>query len=109
MKYQNFNYTNKSEIEQMLNDGQNVSELIIGAINGVDDQQWLEELCINYILNEDFGIARTAIYGVGDIARIYRKFLNFEIIKEKFAQIQDQRLKYVIQDVEDDFKIFLKE
>lgn len=109
MKYQDFNYTNKSEIEQMLNDGCNVSELIIGAINGVDDQQWLEELCIKYILNEDFGIAQNAIYGVGDIARIYRKVLNFEIIKEKFTQIQDQRLKYVIQDVESDFEIFLKE
>ncbi|ANF49635.1 hypothetical protein A0O34_03330 [Chryseobacterium glaciei] len=109
MKYQKFNYTNKSEIEQMLNDGHNVSKLIIGAVNGVDDQLWLEELCTKYILNEDFGIARTAIYGVGDIARIYGKVLNFEIIKEKFAQIQDQRLKYVIQDVEDDFKIFLKE
>jgi len=109
MKYQSFNYTHKSEIEQMLNDGYNVSELIIGAINGVDDQQWLEELCIKYILNEDFGIARTAIYGVGDIARIYQKLLNFEIIKEKFTQIQDQRLKYVVEDVENDFEIFLKE
>lgn len=109
LKYQNFNYENKAEIKQMLNDGHNVSELIIGAINGIDDQQWLEEFCITYILNDDFGISRTAIYGIGDIARIYRKLLNFKIIKEKFAQIQNQKLKYVILDVEDDFEIFLKE
>jgi hypothetical protein len=109
MKYQNYNYTSKSEVIKILDDNKNVVETIIGAINGVDDSKWLEELCMKYILNEDLGIARTAIYGISDIARIYHKLLYRGEIEKQFSQIKDQKLKYIIQEVKDDLKIFLKE
>lgn len=108
MKYENYECSSKSEVIKALDEHQNVIETIIGAINGIDDPQWLEELCVKYILNEDFGIAKTAMYGISDIARIYRKLLNREKIEKQFDQIKDQRLKYVIQEVNDDLKIFLQ-
>lgn len=108
MKYKNYNYTNKLEVIKMLENNQNVIEVIIGAINGIDDQKWLEEMCIKYILNEDFGIARTAIYGIGDIARIYNHLINKEIIQNQFDQVENEKLKFVIQDVNQDLDIFLK-
>lgn len=109
MHYQNYNYTSKSEVIKILDSNTNIIEVIIGAINGISDPEWLEELCIRYILNEDFGIARAAIYGISDIARMYHKLLNREVIEKQFSKIKDQKLKYIIQEVKDDLKIFLKE
>lgn len=108
MEYKNYNYTNKSEVIKMLADNKNVIEVIIGAINGIDDQKWLEEICMRYILDDDFGIARTAIYGIGDIARIYNKLLNRKTIQERFNQVKNEKLKFVIKEVNDDLDIFLK-
>lgn len=107
MEYKNYNYTDKSEVMKMLNDNHNITEIIIGAINGIDDQEWLEELCIKYILNEDFGDARTAIYGISSIARIYGQLLNKKLINELFNKVKDEKLKYVIEEVNDDLDIFL--
>ncbi|MDQ1160203.1 hypothetical protein QE422_000571 [Chryseobacterium sp. SORGH_AS 447] len=108
MKYKNYNYSDKSDVSTMLANNQNVIETIIGAINGIDDQKWLEEMCIKYILNDDFGIARTAIYGIGDIARIYKKLLNKKEIQKKFGKVTNENLKFVIKEVNDDLEIFLK-
>ncbi|AYM99599.1 hypothetical protein [Chryseobacterium sp. 3008163] len=108
MEYKNYNYKNKSEVIKMLENNQNVIEVIIGAINGIDDQKWLEEICIEYILDEDFGIARTAIYGIGDIARIYNNLMNKKIIQDRFNQVKNEKLKFVIQEVNEDLDIFLK-
>lgn len=108
MKYKNYNYSDKSDVSTMLANNQNVIETIIGAINGIDDQKWLEEMCIKYILNDDFGIARTAIYGIWDIARIYKKLLNKKEIQKKFGKITNENLKFVIKEVNDDLEIFLK-
>jgi len=108
MEYKNYNYKNKSEVIKMLENNQNVIEVIIGSINGIDDQKWLEEICIEYILDEDFGIARTAIYGIGDIARIYNNLMNKKIIQDRFNQVKNEKLKFVIQEVNEDLDIFLK-
>lgn len=108
MEYKNYNYKNKSEVIKMLENNQNVIEVIIGAINGIDDQKWLEEICIEYILDEDFGIARTAIYGIRDIARIYNNLMNKKIIQDRFNQVKNEKLKFVIQEVNEDLDIFLK-
>jgi len=108
MEYKNYNYTNKLEVTKMLEDNQNTIEVIIGAINGIDDQKWLEEMCIQYIFNENFGIARTAIYGIGDLARIHNTLIYKEIIQDLFNQVENERLKFVIQEVSQDLDIFLK-
>lgn len=108
MEYKNYNYANKSDVTKMLANNQNVIEAIIGAINGIDDQKWLEEMCIRYISNDDFGIARTAIYGIGDIARIYRKLLYKEEVQKQFSKVTDEKLKFVIKEVNNDLEIFLK-
>lgn len=107
MKYKNYNYANKSDVTEMLANNQNIIEIIIGAVNGIDDQEWLEEMCIRYILNNDFGIARAAIYAIGDIARIYKKLLNKREIQKEFDKVTDERLKFVIKEVNDDLEIFL--
>lgn len=109
MRYENFNYSDKWEILKLLKDNKNVIEVIIGAVNNIDDQEWLEKLCLKYILNDDFGISRAAIYSIGDIARIFGNLLNRDVIEEKFAQVKDEKLKYVIFDVKSDFEIFLKD
>jgi len=108
MEYKNYNYTDKSEVTEMLANDQNVVEIIIGAINGIDDQEWLEDMCIGYILNKDFANARTAIYGVGNIARIYKRLLKRKEIQQEFDKVTDERLKFVIKEVTDDLEIFLK-
>ncbi|WP_312390886.1 hypothetical protein [Chryseobacterium sp.] len=109
MEYNNYHYTDKNNIQKMLDNNENIIEAIIGAINGINDQEWLEQLCLKYISSEDFGIARTAIYSFGDIARIYRQLLNRELIENQLSKITDEKLKYVIQEVKEDFEIFLKE
>jgi hypothetical protein len=108
MEYREYIFTNKDEIIELLNKNQNVVEVIIGAINGIDDQKWLEELCIKYLFNEDFEIARTALYGIGHIARMYGTLLNKGLIEKQFVKIKDEKLNHVLQDVKDDLDIFLK-
>lgn len=109
MHYQNYNYTSKSEVIKILDSNTNIIEVIIGAINGINDPEWLEGLCIRYILNEDFGIARAAIYGISDIARMYGKLSNRKVVEMQFTQINDQELEYAIKEVKDDLRIFLKD
>lgn len=108
MEYKEYTFINKDEIIELLNKNQNVAEVIIGAINSIDDQKWLEELCIKYLFNEDFEVARAALYGIGHIARIYGRLFNEDFIKKQFENIKDGELRYVLKDVKDDLNIFLK-
>ncbi|UKB85074.1 hypothetical protein LF887_05455 [Chryseobacterium sp. MEBOG06] len=51
MEYKNYYFADKSEVVKMLNNNKDIIEVIIGAINGIDDPEWLEEICIKYILS----------------------------------------------------------
>ena len=108
MIYENYSFTSKSEVEMLLNgNNEDIKMAIIGAINGIKEWEWLQDLCLKYIFHNDFWVAKTAIDGIGDIARIHRK-LDITKVKYDFNQISDTRLKPIINSIMDDIEIFLK-
>ncbi|TRX34061.1 hypothetical protein FNW52_14725 [Flavobacterium sp. ZT3R18] len=108
MIYENYSFTSKSEVEKLLNgNNEDIKKAIIGAINGIKEWEWLQNLCLKYIFHNDFWVAKTAIDGIGDIARIHKK-LDVNKVKYDFNQISDERLKPIINSVMDDIKVFLK-
>lgn len=108
MIYENYSFTSKSEVEKLLSgNNEDIKKAIIGAINGIKEWEWLQDLCLKYIFHNDFWVAKTAIDGIGDIARIHRK-LDIAKVKYDFNQISDVRLKPIINSIMDDIKIFLK-
>lgn len=82
---------------------------ILGAVNSIQDQPWLERLCLNYINNEEEWIAAAAINGLGDIARIFRK-LDVDRVLRELNSVKQKRenLAGKIDDAIDDIKIFIK-
>jgi hypothetical protein len=108
MIYENYSFTSKSEVEKLLTDNnEDIKKAIIGAINEIKEWEWLQDLCLKYIFHDDFWVAKTAIDGIGDIARIHRK-LDINKVQYDFNQISDVRLKPIINSVMDDIEIFLK-
>jgi hypothetical protein len=108
MIYENYSFTSKSEVEKLLSgNNEDIKKAIIGAINGIKEWEWLQDLCLKYIFHNDFWVAKTAIDGIGDIARIHRK-LDITKVEYDFNQISDVRLKPIINSIMDDIKIFLK-
>ncbi len=108
MIYENYSFTSKSEVEKLLSgNNEDIKKAIIGAINGIKEWEWLQDLCLKYIFHNDFWVAKTAIDGIGDIARIHRK-LDINKVKYDFNQISDVRLKPIVNSIMDDIKVFLK-
>ena len=108
MIYENYCFTSKSEVEMLLSgNNEDIKMAIIGAINGIKEWEWLQDLCLRYIFHNDFWVAKTAIDGIGDIARIHKK-LDVDKVKYAFNQISNMKLKQIISSVLDDMKIFLK-
>lgn len=57
MRYENYSFKSKEEVIRLLNIGssENIVTALIGAVNGIEDSFWLEELCLGYLHHSDFG------------------------------------------------------
>lgn len=108
MIYEDFFIEDKNEVEKILknNNANDIISAIIGAVNGIDDWEWLQDICIRYMYNDNYWLASTSIMGISDIARIHRK-IDMEKIEESFKNIKNERLKPIIKMVEEDLKLFL--
>ena len=108
MEYENFCFNDKNEIEKMLKSSNelDIPKILVGSINGVDDWEWLQNLCLKYVNHPDFWVSTTAISGLSDIARIHG-FLEKEKVLKKISSLKNPKLKEVIVNTIDDISIFL--
>jgi len=108
MKYENYSITSKLEVEKLLvGNNDDIKNAIIGAVNGIKEWEWCQDLCLKYVKHHDFWVAKTAITGISDIVRLHGE-LEVNKVLQYFNQISDERLKPAINSVMDDIKIFLK-
>ena len=109
MKYESYSFDNKEEIEFLLRSkiNDNIINALQGAINGIDDCKWLQELCLKYINHEDYWVAKTAINGLGDIARVFNDLDCLKVVNQ-LNQIKRKDLEGAINDTLSDIKMFLK-
>ncbi|THF49196.1 hypothetical protein E6C50_13220 [Flavobacterium supellecticarium] len=107
IEYENFEFFDKSEIEKLLKTSSEVEipKILIGAVNGINDVNWLQDLLMNYVENEDYWISKTSIGLFGDLARIFGKIDKNKILK-KLKSIERQDLKYIVDEVIEDIEIF---
>jgi hypothetical protein len=108
MEYQEFNYTDKNEIEKLLlSSNQEVKiGVILGMVNGLNDWKWVQDKLLSLIFDDDFWIAKNALTSLSDVARIHKN-LEIDKVKRELDKVIDDRLKDVISDVYQDFNIFL--
>jgi len=108
MQYENFFFDNKHEVEGILNHGSPEEKVgaIIGAINGVDDSEWLQEICLRYCHDSDFWVSKAAINGLGDIARLHRS-LDKNRVVSVLGSIKDQRLLPIVRQTIQDITFFM--
>lgn len=108
MKYQNYLYTDKAEVSRLLlSDSEKVrASAIVGMVNGISDVQWVEDQLLHLLDDSSFWVAKGAIVGLGNLARIHGQ-LNQERVKAAFETIERADLKGAISDTLDDFNIFL--
>ena len=109
MEYENFCFSDKNEIDEMLKSSEEieVSKILVGSINGVDDWEWLQNICLKYASHQDFWISTTAISGFSDIARIHG-MLDKEKVLKKLEELKNVNLKEVIECTINDLSIFLE-
>jgi hypothetical protein len=108
MKYENYSISSKLEVEKLLTvNNEDIIKAIIASVNGINEWEWLQDLCLQYVKHNDFWVAKTAINGIGDVVRIHGK-LDISKVKNSFSQISDERLKPIINSVMDDINIYLK-
>lgn len=109
MIYDNYSFKSKEEVIKLLDtdSSETIITAIIGAVNGVDDWFWLEELCLNYIHHSNFWVSKTAINSLGDIARIHKK-LNVEKVLSELNLIEEDKLNRIIRETVLDIELFIK-
>ena len=109
MEYKNFNYSNKSQIEELLlsEDLNVIISSIIGMINGVNDRVWVQNKLLELSVNSNFWIAKNAITGIGDLARLYGK-LDKKKVDLVISGIKNDQLDPVIKEMYEDINIYLK-
>ncbi|UMY66012.1 MULTISPECIES: hypothetical protein [unclassified Flavobacterium] len=108
MEYESFFFDTKEEVEKILANGSNeeVVSAIIGAVNGIDDGQWLQELCLRFCNHRDFWVSKAAINGFGDIARIH-KYLEKSRVLQALNSIDNERLVPIIKQTIQDIELFV--
>ena len=109
MKYQYFNYSDKLEVEKLLESPseETRSSTIVGMVNGITDAQWVQNKLLELINDESFWVAKNAIMGFGDLARLHGK-LDLLKVKSAFEKIDREELKEAVKDTLNDLTIFLK-
>ncbi len=109
MEYQSFFFDDKQKINQILSNGsdEEIVGAIIGAINGIDDSQWLEEVCLRFLNHSNFWISKAAINGLGDIARIHR-YLDTNRVLHALSLIDNERLLPIVKQTIQDIDIFVR-
>lgn len=109
MRYENYSFKSKEEVIRLLNIGssENIVTALIGAVNGIEDSFWLEELCLGYLHHSDFWVVKTAINSLGDIARIH-KTLNVEKVLSELKLVNEVKLNGVIRETVLDIELFIK-
>lgn len=108
MKYQNINLTDKTEVEQLLiSPSEEIrSNAIVGMVNGIADVTWVQDKLLELVHDENFWVAKNAITGLGDLARIHGT-LDLLKVKSALEKINRKDLKGVIESTLADFEIFL--
>ena len=109
MEYKEFNYSDKLELEKLLSSPNKETKIgaIIGMVNGVDDWVWVQEKLLEFIHDDDFWIAKNAIMGLADIARIHRN-LDLDKVERALNEIKNKDLEGIINSVKDDIEIYIK-
>jgi len=109
MIYEEFSYSNKLEVERLLvSSKDNRIKALIGMINGIDDWKWVQDKILKFIHDDDFWVAKNAITGLGDIARIHGK-LEKDMVYKELSKLQNEQLFAVRDEAIDDIKMFLKD
>jgi len=105
MEYESLNYTDKQQVEKLLATCESdvIIKALIGVVNGVDDRQWLEDICLRYISHPDYWVAKTAINSLGDIARIYKEASEHVILALK--EVSNKDLKATVSDALEDIML----
>lgn len=81
---------------------------LLSALNDVKDWRWLQELYLNYALDNNDSIAGLSITCIGHIARIYRS-IDLLRVNKVFQCISKIRpsLRERVNDALDDIAIFI--
>jgi hypothetical protein len=108
MEYQELNYSSKNEIENLLSsdDRDDKINALVGMVNGVNDRIWVQNKLLIFVHDEDFWVAKNAITGLGDLARIYKE-LDILKVKAALKSVSNKSLEGVISSTFEDFDIFL--
>lgn len=111
-QYERPEVLSKEEIVGILNSYSTPEEkvnAIVGAVNSIQDQEWLQELCLHLSNHKEQMVAGAAINGLGDIARIFGE-LDVKLVSEKLNAIRSERKDLIgkIDDALDDIRMFIK-
>ncbi|WP_052598408.1 hypothetical protein [Aureispira sp. CCB-QB1] len=108
MKYENFTKRSKSEIVSLLSskDDNQIIEGLISIIDLNENWKWKQDQILRFIHHHNFWIAKNAITGLGDLARIHGTLEKLKVTNE-LTLINNPELKGIIDATVDDFNIFL--
>ncbi|MNE11605.1 hypothetical protein D3C87_228170 [compost metagenome] len=110
MKYENFNFTNKKLILESINSDISTErkiEIIVGMVNSIEDWKWIQDILLSLVDHKEFWIAKNAISGLGDIARIHGR-LDVSLVRNRLSEVKSPEMEGFINDTLDDIKIFVK-
>ncbi len=109
MEYKKYSFSDKEEVNSLLLNGsnENIISALLGAVNGITDFDWVQELCLRYVNHDDFWVAKTAINSLGNLARVHSK-ISLDRVYKELENIDKIELKSTVSDVLDDIMIFVR-
>jgi hypothetical protein len=110
MKYENIPKLQRDKAEKLLQQGnlsQKQSALLSLALYDLD-WKWVQEKCLNYIVDRDEGLLITAIVCLGHVARIHRTIDQSKVLPVLQDLLNENDFKGYASDAIDDISVFVK-
>ena len=82
--------------------------LLLAGISQIDDYKWVQDTFLKYLCHDDFWVAKSAINGFSDLARIHGQ-LDLEKVTASLKElaIKKPSLSGYVEETLEDLKIFL--
>lgn len=108
MRYEDFFYENKNEVEKLLSSSnkEDIIAALVGMVNGIEDWRWLQSKLLLFINHDDYWVAKNAVEGLGKVARFYRE-LDKTIVLNELRKVSKEKMKDVVQETIEEINLFL--
>jgi len=111
MEYHEIFPLSRPELEKLIESGNEtaITDALLSAAYYDSDWRWVQELCLRFMHQSDWGISSVAVICLGHVARIH-KILDVDVVLPRLAALKAETpsLAPWVEDAVEDIRFFLR-